>query len=390
LRTENEWMSLRRQFPTLSKLNYLNTCSLGLLSNSSKEGIQTYLDLWEEYGASAWYSHWLEEIDSVRHEFSQLINCSLMETAIQPSISVGLSSLISGMDLKKRNKVITTEMDFPTVAYQLLAQKKNGVDVQILPSEDKITIDVERFRDSIDDNTALVATSRVFFNSGYIQNVEEIGNICRNKGALLLIDDYQGCGQIPMDVANTNVDILLTGGLKWLLGGPGISYMYVNRDLVGQLNPSFTGWFAHKQQFDFNPHQMVFKDDARRLENGTPSISAVYSAKAGMALINRIGVEEIRHRTNRLTMKLISALIDAGFSLNIPDSADEHASITCIQAGDPAALVTELKKAGIITDARPGGLRISPYFYNNDADILNFVESIVKLRDISPEYFNVV
>ena len=109
-----------------------------------------------------------------------------------------------------------------------------------------------------------------------------------------------------------------------------------------------------------------------------------------MALINRIGVEEIRHRTNRLTMKLISALIDAGFSLNIPDSADEHASITCIQAGDPAALVTELKKAGIITDARPGGLRISPYFYNNDADILNFVESIVKLRDISPEYFNVV
>ena len=94
MRTENEWMSLRRQFPTLSKLNYLNTCSLGLLSNSSKEGIQTYLDLWEEYGASAWYSHWLEEIDSVRHEFSQLINCSLMETAIQPSISVGLSSLI--------------------------------------------------------------------------------------------------------------------------------------------------------------------------------------------------------------------------------------------------------------------------------------------------------
>lgn len=390
MRTENEWLSLRTEFPTLGRFNYLNTCSLGLLSNSSKEGIQTYLNLWEEYGASAWYSHWLEEIDALRHEFAQLINCTQMETAIQPSISVGLASLISGMDLRKRNKVITTEMDFPTVAYQLLAQKKNGVDVQILSSEDKITIDVGKFRDAVDENTALVATSRVFFNSGYVQDVEEIGNICRNKGALLVIDDYQGCGQLPIDVARNNVDILLTGGLKWLLGGPGISYMYVNSDVLDQLNPTFTGWFAHKQQFDFNPHQMVFKDDARKLENGTPSISAVYSGKAGMALINKIGIEEIRNRTNRLTMKLVSALTDAEFSLNIPNSADEHASITCIQSSNPAELVSELKRSGIIADARPGGLRISPYFYNNDADILNFVESMVKLREISPEYFSAV
>ena len=88
MRTENEWLSLRTQFPTLGRFNYLNTCSLGLLSNSSKEGIQTYLHLWEEYGASAWYSHWLEEIDALRHEFAQLINCTQMETAIQINVPI--------------------------------------------------------------------------------------------------------------------------------------------------------------------------------------------------------------------------------------------------------------------------------------------------------------
>ena len=390
LKNENDWLALRTEFPTLTRLNYLNTCSLGLLSKASREGVQTFLDLWEEYGASAWYSDWLEEIDALRHEFAKLINCKKIETAIQPSISVGVASLISGLDFTNRNQIITTDMDFPTVAYQLLAQQRSGVEILILRSEDKIAIKLEQFREAINEKTALVATSRVFFNSGYVQNVEEIGRICRSEGVLLLLDDYQGCGQLPIDVSKTMVDILLTGGLKWLLGGPGISYMYVNKDIVDRLNPVVTGWFAHKHQFKFDPYEMVFKDDARRLENGTPSISAVYSAKAGIELVNKIGVEAIYQRTNRLTLALVSALIDADFSLRIPDVSSEHASITCIRSANPVELVSELKKSGIVTDARPGGLRISPYFYNNDADISNFVEALVKIRELAPQYFSAV
>ena len=211
-----------------------------------------FMDMWGEWGASAWYEIWLGEINNLRESFAKLINAQPHEIAILPNVSSAISAIASALDYKARNKVITTEIDFPTVPYQWMVKKKQGVEVEFLPSPDQIQVPLESFESAIDERTQLVATSRVFFTSGYVQNVKAITEMAHAKGAYMLLDDYQATGQIPIDVKETPVDFLVTGGLKWMLGGMGIVFLYVREGLIHKLEPTITGWFANKHQFDFN------------------------------------------------------------------------------------------------------------------------------------------
>jgi selenocysteine lyase/cysteine desulfurase len=338
-------------------------------------------------GASAWYGPWMAELASLRRDFASLIRSSEPEIALTPNISSGLAAISSSLDFSQRPTVVTTALDFPTVAHHFLALAPRGVNTVIVPSDDNVTIDLERLASHIDHRTALVATSRVFFTSGWMQDIQALSKICHDRGALLLIDDYQATGQLPTDVHALGVDILITGGLKWLLGGPGIAYMYVRRDLIPTLQPTATGWFAHKEQFAFNPQKMVYKEDARRFEAGTPSMAAVYASHAGIQLVQSVGPDAIRSRTAALTADLVSRLHSSGFRLRIPSDASRHASITIVNAKDPHRIVDGLKEQKIVVDARPGGVRFSPYFYNNQHDNRKAVAALSAIRDASPDAF---
>jgi len=156
--------------------------------------------------------------------------------------------------------------------------------------------------------------------------------------------------------------------LKWLIGGPGVAYLYVRGDLASRLAPTVSGWFAHRRQFDFDPHHLEFRDDARRFEAGTPAVPAVYAAKAGLEIINEIGAEALRQRTAALNQDLVARLRQRGYRLRIPDSPELQAGITIVEVDDPPATVRQLAEQDIIVDRRPGAVRISPYFYNTIAE----------------------
>ena len=211
--------------------------------------------------------------------------------------------------------------DSPTIAHNFKAKELKGQGkVKIVKSESMKYVDTEKFISHISEKTKLVATSRVFFLSGYINDYEKILKVAKKNNALFFLDDYQATGQLPIDVKDKDIDIMVSGGLKWLLGGSGIVYMYVKKELIDQLEPSVTGWFSHKRQFEFDPHTIEFSDTASRFETGTPSISAVYPAEQGLKLINDIGVENIRDRTLHLTSLLVNSLIELGFSLKVPEN----------------------------------------------------------------------
>jgi selenocysteine lyase/cysteine desulfurase len=227
----------------------------------------------------------------------------------------------------------------------------------------------------------LVATSHVYFTSGYIQDVQAICEIAHRRGALAFVDDYQATGQVPVDVRETEADILVSGGLKWLLGGPGITYMYVRKELIPDLEPTVAGWFGNRDQFLFDPHAMVFRDTASRFETGTPSMAAVYTGAEGLRMVNELGPEAIRQRTSDLTSQLVALLRERGFRLRAPKDAAQHASITMIEIDDPGAVVESLARQDIIVDFRPGAVRVSPYFYNTSDDIGSLVEALCHVRD---------
>lgn len=356
------WSAYRAEFPIFEHTTYLNTCSLGALSRRSRSAVNEFLDLWQAYGASAWYKTWLGEVAALRSSFERLVNAQPGTVTIQHSISSALSVIASCYDYRQRPKIVTTALDFPTIPYQWLV--KPEIEVVILPSDDQIGVSLERYAAAIDERTALVATSHVFFTSGYIQPVEEIVRLARGAGAHVLIDGYQAAGQLPVDVRALDVDWYLTGGLKWLLGGPGIVQLYARPELARSLQPTTTGWFAHEQPFDFDAERWAYQSDARRFELGTPSVAAVYAARAGMDLILEIGVEAVRARELELVADLTARARDAGLRLKLPANPAEHAGIVMIPAEQPGAVVRALAEQKIIVDYRPGHVRVSPYFYN--------------------------
>ena len=369
----------RSQFPIFNKKIYLNSCSLGALSLRSRRYVEQFLNDWDESGASAWYSKWTKEIDSVRKLIAEIINADESEIAFGHSISSILSILASCFQFDERKKIVVTELDFPTSNYQWISKKSLGVDTQIIRSDDKVNISIDKYRQAIDDTTAIVSTSHVFFTSGNIQDIAGINEIARIKGALCIFDGYQSVGQIPVNVHEMKIDMMVSGGLKWLLGGPGVTFLYVRKGLIDSLKPTTAGWFGTKNQFEFCPDAVDLHDDARRFESGTPALASLLAFKGGLEIVSEIGVDNIRAATLSLINELTEQLNRAGFSIRSPEKPENKAAIVMVRHDNPGKVVKALRENNIIVDYRNEYVRISPYFYNTSEDIETFVSTFKEL-----------
>src|SRR6266571_8730659 len=366
----------RSEFPIFRDKVYLNTCSLGALGERTRRRLGEFLDLWQARGAAAWYDVWWAALAELRRRYGQLVGATPAEIALAPSISVALSSLAEALDYRRRPKVVVTSLDFPTVAYQWLAKRPRGVEVVVVESPDQVSVPVEAIARALDERTALVVTSHVYFTSGAIQDIKAVADAAHAHGALCLIDAYQSVGQIPVDVKEAGVDALVAGGLKWLLGGPGIVFLYLREAVARRLEPAISGWFGQREQFAFDPRDLTFHDDTRRFELGTPPLAAVYAQLGGLEYIEEIGVPAIREATAALTEDLIDRVRAAGFQPKIAADVHRRSAIVMIPMPDPAASVRHLAAGGVIADSRPGHVRFSPFFYNVQDDHVRATERL--------------
>src|SRR5881227_2563934 len=374
-----ELLAYRSEFPILQRKTYLNSCSLGALSNRSMQGLAQFMEMWNEWGAHACYEIWMGEIAKARQKFAAIIGAQLHEVAIAPSISVALSSIASALDYSKRNNVVMADMDFPTLAYQWLVKQRIGVECRFVESPDRIYTPPELFEREVDDKTALVATSRVSYTSGYIQDIRAVADIAHKHGAYMLVDDYQGTGQIPLNVVAQDIDFLVTGTLKWLMGGPGLAFVYIREGLIPSLEPTITGWFAHRDQFQFKPRELEFRADATRVEMGTPAMAAVYAANGGLDIVQEISIQSICERTRYLTNDLIARVREHGWTVRAPQEPECRSSIVMVEVEQPQQVVKELIARNIVTDSRPGLLRISPYFYNTIEENAVVIDALAEI-----------
>jgi selenocysteine lyase/cysteine desulfurase len=358
----------RAEFPVFRHTTYLNSCSLGALSARSRARVNGYLDLWERRGAAAWYDTWLPAVESLRAGYGRMVGAEPSSISIQSCISAALGVVASALDYRARPRVVTTSLDFPTVVYQWQARVSGGIELVVLESPDGLGVPLELFEEAVDDRTALVATSHVFFTSGQVQDVAALARLTHARGARLLIDGYQATGQVPVHAGELGVDFYCSGGLKWLLGGSGIAFLYVDPALAGTLRPEATGWFAHAEPFRFDARQFEPAADARRFDLGTPAVAAVYAQLGGLEVIEEIGVPAIRAATSALTEDLIADAAERGLRPRVARRVEERSGIVMLPRRDPAADVRQLAEAGFTIDARPGHLRVSPYFYNLPED----------------------
>ncbi|MCJ2520380.1 MAG: aminotransferase class V-fold PLP-dependent enzyme [Candidatus Thermoplasmatota archaeon] len=352
----------RDEFPIFRTKSYLNTCSLGPLSTRVQDAIMRFTGDWNELGASAWHERWMDAIDALAAKYAGLIGAAREEIALAPNVSSALSIVASALSYRDRDRVVTTDLDFPTIPYQWMVRP--GVEVDLISGPDTVTMPTSAFEETVSERTVAVATTHVFFATGFIQDVTEIARIAHRMGALCIVDGYHATGQLPVDVPSLGVDVYISGSLKWLLGGPGLAFLYVRRDLLSQLTPTFTGWFGNTYQFEFDPRRFAFREDARRFEVGTPANAAVFAADAGLDIIMEVGPDRIRERTLALADDLIERAEDAGLDVRAPPPGS-RTGIVMIEHPDPSKAVSYLADHGVIIDSRGTRVRLSPYFYNS-------------------------
>jgi selenocysteine lyase/cysteine desulfurase len=373
-----DWGAWRREFPILQDSVYLNACSLGPLARRVRAAVGRFLDDWDAHGAAAWYELWLGEVQALRASFARLIGAKPSEIAILPSVTDALRAVASCLRDPGRPAVVTSELDFPTVPYQWLSRP--DAEVRFARSEDGETVPVDAYRARMDARVQVLATSHVYFLSGRIQDIGALAALAREHGAYLLVDGYQGLGQVPFDAPASGADFVIGGGLKWLLGGPGVVYLYVREALHARLDPRGSGWFAHADPFSFRADAFVHAADARRFEGGTPAIAAVFAGRAGLDIVNEIGAQRLREREVALVADLAGKLRARGWRPRVPEDPSDHAGIVTVPMDDPRGAVAYLKSQGIVTDSRPSLLRISPYFFNEPSDHDAVVDALEAFR----------
>jgi kynureninase len=363
-----DWKALRSEFPLLDTCVYLNACSLGPLPRRGRAALARYAEAWDSQGTPVWFSDWLPLLDRFRATVGDLLGAPSGSTAIAPSVSVALTTLAGGLPLPEgRSKVLIGELDFPTIGHQWLSRP--DFEVEFVPSRDGMTIPPEAFAERIDERTALVATTHLFYTTGYLQDVRAIADAAHAAGALCLIDGYQTCGCVPLDVQAMGCDAFVGGCLKWLSGGPGNAFIYVRPDLIPRVRPQGTGWFATREPFSFTLQELSLAEDARRLETGTWAVPAHYAGLAGLELILEVGVENIQERLRDLTGRILERCEKAGVRTFTPRERDRRCGIVTLECAQPEEVERKLHAEGVIVDSRPGRVRLSPHWCVTDEEL---------------------
>ena len=375
--TDREVRHIRSRFPVLLRKVYLNSCSQGALSDAVEGGLRDYLASWHEHG-SPW-DIWVERYEAARAQFAGFIGATADEVAIIPYASARINSIASALTFDDRKKVVLGEFEFPTMGHIWLAQQKRGAQIEFVSAVGN-RIPTGHYERAIDGRTLIVPITAICFMNGYRSAVREVTELAHGNGALVMLDDYQDCGTRRINVHDANVDFYVTGTLKYLLGPPGLAFLYVRSELIESLQPTITGWFAQRNPFAFDVKHLDPSPSARRFEAGSPPVPNIYAAMRGISLLQEIGLEKVSEHI----AGLVGALMTGANKLDVRSKTppDSVGPLVVLQCKDAAAVVEKLTASGIVCSSRHDGLRLSFHVYNTLEDVGAVLEVLERNLDL--------
>jgi kynureninase len=379
----DDLLAWRPEFPILEKTVYMISNSLGAMPRGVYDRMKEFADLWATRGVRAWAEGWWDMPVTVGDRIADLIGAPKGSVSMHQNVAIAEQVVISCFKFEKpRDKVVYSSMNFPSVMYVYEAQRRRGARIEIVESDDGVTVDTEKMLRAIDETTLLVPISFVLFKSAFIQDAKAICRRAREVGAHVVLDVYQGAGTVPIDVVDLDVDFVLGGSVKWLCGGPGAGYLYVKPELGAKLEPLVTGWAAHAAPFAFEPGPVRYAEGAYRFLNGSPHVPALYSATTGYDIIREIGVDRIRAKSIRQVALLIDLARERGWTITAPADPQRRGGTVAIDLPHGLAVAKELIRRDFLVDYRPGaGVRVSPHFYTKDEEIDLTVREIASILD---------
>jgi kynureninase len=370
--------TLRKQFPLLEERTYLATHSLGILPQ------EAFLDV-KEYSQSLYLGRralpmWLERYEEIFHSIETLLNAPTGSIALAPSATAAQAAIAAAIvPSAKRNRIIITDLDFPSCRYLWNAQVHRGFEIIEIQASEGMQIDAGDVIAQINDRVAIVAVSLVSYLNSARLDIKPIIKAAHAAGAIVVLDAYQAIGVIPLDLTSLGADVVVGGTHKWLCGGMGLAFAYVKPSLAEQLDPVYPGWFAHLQPTAFAA-TFTPAIGARRFQQGTPSIEPIYTSRAGLKLAIDIGVEQIHQRNIELTSYLINYADFLGIPIHTPRDPQHRGGTVCLGVDRAELVVQELAELGIDVDTRSSSrIRVSPHYCNTEADCQRSIETIAQI-----------
>lgn len=365
----------RARFPIFGRRVYVNSCSQGALSIEVETAMREWIDSWHAEG-SPW-EMWVEQVEQLRAAFADAICAEPEEIAVLPHASAGINAIASALDFNgARSHVVMGEFEFPTMGQAWLAQERRGATIRWVPATGG-RLSVEAYDAVVDERTLIVPATHVCFKNGHRTDIAALTKLCHQRGAYVMLDDYQRTGSGPMDVHALGVDFMVTGCLKYLLAAAGVAFLYVRRDLIERFEPTITGWFGRINPFAFRVDALDWPATASRFESGTPPVPSAYAALASLELLGRVGFDVVGRQVERLVERYQTALLTRGVSVLTPPEPKCHGPLVVVESHDAPELVTRLAARGVIASSRGNGLRVSFHAYNTDAD----VEAVIAALD---------
>jgi len=367
----------RARIPLLQSCIVMNSCSQSPQSDATRAAAERYLDSWNRHGMD--WDAWLAEVAAAKAEFAKLIGAEASDIAVFSCVSDAASAVASALELSgARSTIVVSEAEFPSVARVWLAQERRGARVSWVPVCDGV-VDPSAYDALVDDRTALVAACHGSYANGFIQDVARIAARARAAGAYSFVDAYQTLGVVPVDVRALGVDFLASGNLKFLMGMPGIAFLYVAPRIVERLYPTVTGWFGRADPFTSDVKTLDWSPTASRFDTGTPPLIGAYVARAGMEMINEIGPARIRAWHEVLGRRLIEGGRARGLAVSGPQDMSCRTATTAFAVRDPFAVERAMRARGVLPTARGDVVRLAPHFFNTLQDVDRALDLLAEL-----------
>lgn len=368
---------VRKLFPVTRRYAYLNHAAVAALPRPVVETMNRYLVERSSAGSGVLD---LESgaLEPVRQAAARFVGAHRDEIVFTGSVSHGLNIVAAGLDWRVGDNLVCAETEFPANIYPWTNLRRRGIEVRFAPARDNRIL-VEDVAAQMDHRTRLVAISFVEFGTGYRNDLAALVDLCHERGAGLCVDGIQGLGALQFGVTQTPVDFLATHAAKWMLGPIGAGFLYIRRPWLSRLDPVMAGWRSVVDRDDYYCYDSPLCKGGERFEPGSLNIAGLLGMAAGIELLLDAGLAQIEARVLALTDYLVAGLRARNCTITTPVACrSERSGIVCFrQPGvDPAVLAERLRAAGVIVSLRGDAIRVSPHFYNTEAELDRLLDTL--------------